>query len=159
MSATADTRTDPIETFRRFLESRGLRLTRDRRLIVGEIFLRHEHFTIDDLFVALHLKGERLSKTTLYRNMPLLIESGLVRRVPDESQSGRYEHILGHPHHDHLICLACGREIEFSSDRIEQTQDEICRQFSFEPVRHRLGIWGYCRECRDHTRRQDTERL
>jgi len=100
------------------------------------------------LFVALRLKGQRLSKTTLYRNLPLLIESGLVRRVPDESPSSRFEHILGHPHHDHLICLRCGREIEFSSDQIEQAQEEMCRQFDFEPVRHRLGIWGYCRDCR-----------
>ena len=137
-----------VETFLRFLEARRLRLTRDRRAILAEVFATHDHFSMDDLFVALRLKGERLSKTTLYRNLPLLVECGLIRRVSDDSPNGRFEHVLGHPHHDHFICLACGREIEFSSDAIERAQDEICRQHGFEPVRHRLGIWGYCRACR-----------
>jgi len=147
-----------LEAFARFLSARGLRLTRDRRTIVGEIFSTHDHFTMDDLFVALRLKGRRLSKTTLYRNLPLLVESGLVRRVPDDGENARFEHVLGHPHHDHLICLACGREIEFSSDQIEQAQDSICRRFAFEPVRHRLGIWGYCRKCRSRRRKAGAKR-
>jgi Fur family ferric uptake transcriptional regulator len=136
-----------MQAFRRHLQARGLRLTRDRRAIVEQIFAMHEHFTIDDVFVELRLRGVRLSKTTLYRNLPLLIESGLIRRVPDESTNSRYEHVLGHPHHDHLICLACRREIEFSSDEIERAQDQVCREFAFQPVRHRLGIWGYCQDC------------
>lgn len=148
MVAKTDFKTEALQTFRRFLEARGLRMTRDRRAIVEQIFSTSEHFSMDDLFIALRLKGERLSKTTLYRNLPLLIESGLIRRVPDESASGRFEHVWGQPHHDHLICLGCGREIEFSCDEIEKAQEEICRMFDFEPVRHRLGIWGYCRNCR-----------
>jgi len=139
---------EAIERFGLFLEERGLRLTRDRRTIIQAVFATHEHFTMDDLFVAIRLAGQRLSKTTLYRNLPLLVESGLVRRVSDDTAYGRFEHILGHPHHDHLICLACGREIEFLSDEIERAQEEICRRLEFEPVRHRLGIWGYCRQCR-----------
>jgi Fur family ferric uptake transcriptional regulator len=143
-----------FETFRHYLEARGLRLTRDREAIISEVFATHDHFSMDDLFVALRLKGERLSKTTLYRNLPLLVECGLIRRVSDDSPNGRFEHVLGHPHHDHFICLACGREIEFASDRIERAQDEVCRRFGFKPVRHRLGIWGYCRTCRRSEKRR-----
>lgn len=149
---------DVIDTFRRFLETRGLRLTRDRRTIVKAVFAIHEHFSVDDLFVALRLDGKRISKTTLYRNLPLLIESGLIRRVPGDAANSRYEHIVGHPHHDHLICLECGREIEFSSDPIERAQDEVCKIYDFEPVRHRLGIWGYCRDCRGRVNRQEDMR-
>jgi Fur family ferric uptake transcriptional regulator len=152
---------EAFETFRRFLETRRLRLTRDRRAIVAEVFATHDHFSMDDLFIALRLKGERLSKTTLYRNLPLLVECGLIRRVSDDSPNGRFEHVLGHPHHDHFICLACGREIEFASNAIERAQDEVCRQHGFEPVRHRLGIWGYCRACgrRGGKRRAKTEKM
>ncbi|MBM3333842.1 transcriptional repressor [Candidatus Sumerlaeota bacterium] len=113
-----------------------------------EIFATHSHFSMDDLFVALRLKGKRISKTTLYRNLPLMQDSGLVRRVPDDSLNGRFEHVLGHPHHDHLICIQCGREIEFACNMIEQAQEATCRRYGFEPVHHRLGIWGYCRDCR-----------
>jgi len=148
MIAEARPEPEALETFRRFLASRGLRLTRDRQTILAQVFATHDHFSMDDLFVALRLRGKRLSKTTLYRNLPLLVESGLIRRVPRDTENGRFEHVLGHPHHDHLICLTCGREIEFSSDQIERAQDDICRRFAFEPVRHRLGIWGYCRSCR-----------
>ena len=158
MIPNAQPELEPLEAFSRFLAARGLRLTRDRRTIVDAIFRNHDHFTTDDLFVALRLKGRRLSKTTLYRNVPLLVESGLVRRVPDDGENARFEHVLGHPHHDHLICLTCGREIEFSNDRIEQAQDDICRRFAFEPVRHRLGIWGYCRNCRSRRRKAGAKR-
>ena len=141
---------DVLETFSAFLRDRGLRLTRDRRSLVEAVFATHEHFSVDDLFVALRLEGQRVSRTTIYRNLPLFIESGLVRRVPDDSGNGRYEHIAGHPHHDHLFCLECGREIEFSSEEIERAQERVCREHGFEPHRHRLGIWGYCRECRSN---------
>jgi Fur family ferric uptake transcriptional regulator len=154
MSPRSAAKSKEMEAFRRHLQACGLRLTRDRRAIVEQIFAMHEHFTIDDLFVELHLQGVRLSKTTLYRNLPLLIESGLIRRVPDESTNARYEHVLGHPHHDHLICLGCRREIEFSSDQIETAQDEVCQEFEFQPVRHRLGIWGYCQDCRQGEKKE-----
>jgi len=144
----ADNSQSALEAFRQYLKTQGLRFTRDRRTIVEQILSTPGHFSIDDLFVELRLKGERISKTTLYRNLPLLIESGLVRRVPGESPSGRFEHVVGRRSHDHLICLGCGREIEFSNDRVEEALGTICRLFDFQPVRHRLGIWGYCRDCR-----------
>ncbi len=148
MNSKKNAPADALDTFARFLQDRGLRMTRDRRAIIRQVFEVHAHFTMDDLFIALRLKGERLSKTTLYRNLPLLVESGLIRRVPGESSDGRFEHVLGHPHHDHLICLECGREIEFSCTDLETAQDNICRRYGFHPVWHRLGIWGYCRRCR-----------
>lgn len=150
---------DVIETFRRFLEKRGLRVTRDRCDLVEAVFATHEHFSVDDLFVSLRLAGKDISRTTIYRNLPLMIECGLIRRVPDESGGSRYEHVVGHPHHDHLICLECGREIEFSDDRIERAQDEVCEQFGFMPVRHRLGIWGYCRDCSENEREDTTHSI
>jgi len=136
-----------IAAFRRYLEGHGLRLTNDRWAIVKEIFATHNHFSMDDLFIALRLKGKRISKTTLYRNLPLMQQSGLIRRVPGDSLNGRFEHVLGHPHHDHLICMSCGREIEFTCNMIEQAQEAACRRYGFEPVHHRLGIWGYCHDC------------
>jgi len=153
-------RPDPkaLATFCQFLHKRGLRFTSDRRSIIRAVFDNHNHFSMDDLFVALRLKGQRVSKTTLYRNLPLLVESGLIRRVSDDSPNSRFEHILGHPHHDHLICLSCGREMEFASNEIEAAQERVCEQYGFQPVRHRLGIWGYCGECSSRKARKKAAR-
>jgi Fur family transcriptional regulator, ferric uptake regulator len=54
---------------------------------------------------------------------------------------------LGRSHHDHLLCLKCGRVFEFRDDDIEKLQDKVCEKFHFKPVEHRLGIRGYCRDC------------
>ena len=58
-----------------------------------------------------------------------------------------YEHTFGHDHHEHMLCIKCGRHIEFSDERIERAQKEICAKFRFTPVDHRLSIRGYCRKC------------
>ena len=59
-----------------------------------------------------------------------------------------YEQVLGIPHHDHLICLACGRVQEVFSADLEREQDALCERHGFEVHHHNLEVFGLCRRCR-----------
>jgi Fur family ferric uptake transcriptional regulator len=58
-----------------------------------------------------------------------------------------YEHVLGHQHHYHLVCLDCGGNTEFHDDRIEELQLEACRKRGFQLVSHEHRLQGYCKAC------------
>ncbi|MCD6521668.1 transcriptional repressor [Candidatus Calescamantes bacterium] len=133
-----------IERFRLFLKEKGLKFTPERRKIVEEIISFHDHFDVETLY---HRLKRKVSLATIYRTLPLLRESGLIREVLRCQGRAVFESVWGHPHHDHLICIVCGKVIEFEDERIEKLQEEVCRKFGFQPVEHRLGIKGYCKEC------------
>ena len=135
------------EIFRKFLKSEGLRFTPERAIILEEAFSIHEHFEAEDLVFSIRRHGHRVSKATVYRTLALLVQCGLLREVIFGERHSHYEHVFGHKHHDHLICLKCGKIIEFSEETIERLQKSVCAQYRFEPVRHRLEITGTCEDC------------
>ena len=141
----------PLEQFAEYLQARRMKLTPERRRILVSIFKMHTHFEADDLLFQMRKDGIRVSKATIYRTLPLLVESGLLRELHDDDRHTHYEHVYGHEHHEHLICLNCGKIIEFSEPTIEKMQDEICKQHGFAPIKHRYEILGYCDECSKDT--------
>ncbi|MFQ6093597.1 MAG: Fur family transcriptional regulator [bacterium] len=134
--------------FEEYLRSQGLKFTPQRRLILEKAFATHSHFEADDLLVAFRRGGNRISRATIYRTLPLLVKSGLIREVLFGENHAHYEHIWGHEHHDHLVCLKCGRIIEFCDRAIENLQDKVCAEHSFEAQSHKFEISGYCSQCR-----------
>ena len=135
------------ERFRRFLRSKGLRFTSERERVLEEASSVHEHFEAEDLLFRMRQHGHRVSKATVYRTLTLLVQCGLLREVIFGERHSHYEHILGHRHHDHLICLKCGKIIEFTDETIEQLQQKICERYQFDPLQHRLEIRGTCEQC------------
>ena len=138
---------DAIQKFRAYIKERGLRNTPERETIIDEIFLIHDHFDVDELFLRLRNKKKRISKASLYRTIPLLIDSGLIKEVYFENGHLHYEHIYGHKHHCHLRCVSCGRIIEFADDEIEAIQSRIGKQYDFTVTTHRFELVGYCSLC------------
>ncbi len=134
--------------FGEFLARRGMRYTKERRLILKAVMSRHDHFEPEDILVSLHAKGERVSTASVYRTLPLLIESGIVAKNPCDRMGARLEHVLGHDHHDHLVCVSCGKIVEFHNPEIEDLQEKVADDHGFKVEGHRLVISGYCSECR-----------
>lgn len=99
----------------------------------------------------LHARGRRISLTTVYRNLPLLIEAGIIRRacLSEEKKGGgtSYEHIWGQEHHDHLVCAHCGLRVEFSYPAIDVLQEAVARSYGFKLERHHLELIGCCPDC------------
>lgn len=144
---------DQNQYFRRYLAQRGLRLTREREAVLDEVFATHEHFEAEELLLRLKKGKRRVSRATIYRTLELLVDAGLVRKVgplnltPEGGTGAYFEHIWGHQHHDHLVCTACGRIIEFSNEDLEELQERICEGYKFKPLSHSLKIMGLCKEC------------
>lgn len=135
--------------FKGYLKSRGLKFTKERQLILNEINLQHRHFDLDEFYLKMRQKGLKVSKASVYRILPLLLESGLIKQVEKTDKHAHYELISGSRHHDHMLCLLCGRIIEFYSPKLEELQDRLCKDKDFEGMSHTLEIMGYCKGCRD----------
>lgn len=139
----------PQERFEEFLQSRGKRITQQRRIIVDEVFKRHDHFDADDLMAHLSrvAGGRRVSRPTVYRTLSELVDAGLLRSM---ALGGRtvYEHDYGYPQHDHLHCQQCNRLFEFKSDEVAEIGEALSRQYQFRVTGHRLIFTGICADCR-----------
>lgn len=140
---------DEIDLFRSFLSKKGLRNTPEREKIIAEIFASHDHFDVDELFLRLRKRGSKISHASIYRNMPLIKECGLVREVWHEDGHMHYEHIYGHTHHCHLRCVACGKVIEFVEKQLEDIEKRLGKKYNFQILNHSMDVTGYCSECKE----------
>jgi Fur family transcriptional regulator, ferric uptake regulator len=142
-----------FDNFGNLLRSQGGRLTEERLVLLKTVCNMKDHFHADHLLKLLKDQGYALSLVTIYRNLALLIEAGIIRRavVQEDTRSGGawYEHIWGHEHHDHLVCSHCGRKIEFSYPAIEVLQEAVAREHGFTLERHHLELVGICPACRE----------
>lgn len=138
-----------VEKYREFLATKGLRMTRERAILVEEIFADHEHFDADQLIqrLAHRTDGYRVSKSTIYRALLLLEEARMLRKVARQDGRDVYEHDYGYPRHDHMICRKCSRLIEFQNTRVRELVEEIVGDHGFRMDRHRLEVYGLCAEC------------
>lgn len=155
-TVAAGEREPPEAILRRALQQHGLHYTRERREILREVLASHDHFDALQLCERLHSRKARVSKATVYRTVALLRESRIIREVFHSPQGARYEHVYGHEHHEHMICMVCGKVIEFSSPDLERIQEKACQKSRFEPIRHHLEILGYCKACQPRVGRPET---
>ncbi|HXX53822.1 MAG TPA: transcriptional repressor [Thermodesulfovibrionales bacterium] len=133
--------------FQEFLARKGLKFTKERERILNEISAFHGHFDPEELLISIRRKETKVSKASIYRTLPLLLESGLIEQVEKNDKHAHYEHTFGHRHHDHCICVKCGAIIEVFSPKLEAIQEELCGEVGFTGIRHTLEIRGYCRDC------------
>jgi Fur family ferric uptake transcriptional regulator len=138
----------PQERFSEYLQSRGKRITQQRKALVDRVFERHDHFDADELIANLaQIEGVgKVSRPTVYRTLNELVEAGLLRRF---NLGGRavYEHDYGYPSHDHLHCTMCDQLIEFQSDELERLREAVAREHRFRVTGHRLIVTGVCSDC------------
>jgi len=135
------------QRFIEFVRERGLRLTAERLALLDEIYSQHGHIDAEELLRAMKSSGLKTSRATVYRNLDLLVECGLVRKQRLGGNRHLYEHVHVGQRHDHLVCRECGRVVEFVSPAIEALQREISKAHGFEPSSHSLQILGLCIDC------------
>ena len=137
-----------LQVFMEYLQQNKLKLTPHRELIL-ETFLENEgHRSVEDIYRTVRGLDPRIGYTTVYRTMKLLMESSLAREVDLADGITRYEHLFNHEHHDHMVCMQCGRSIEFFNSDLETLQDAASEQLGFKVTDHRLQIYGLCNDCR-----------
>ncbi len=138
--------------FTAYLKDRSLTYTPERKTILEEIFSSHDHFDVESLHDRLRERGSRISVATIYRLIPLLVESGMIRPATDRRGRPTYEHLFGHRPHHHLICSRCGKVVEFRLDAAEKLLDRVCERNGFSPFDYRIGVRGVCAACRREER-------
>ncbi len=136
------------EIFIKYIEDKGMRHTKQRELIVDSFFSAGRHITSEELFNIVKKKNPEIGYATVQRNLNLLCESGLAEEIKIGKQKTRYEQKYGSKHHDHLICVKCGRLIEVNDEKIEKLQDKLARANNFIPIKHKLEIYGICGNCK-----------
>jgi Fur family ferric uptake transcriptional regulator len=136
-----------LESFVRYLRDRRHRVTAERLALFDEVFSQHGHIDAGELLAAMRQRGLKISRATVYRNLDLLVESGLARKQRLGRSRFLYEHVHSGQRHDHLVCTGCGRVVEFVSPGIAALQAEICRAHGFLPTIYQLQINGRCQLC------------
>jgi Fur family transcriptional regulator, ferric uptake regulator len=130
-----------------YLAQNGLRMTRQRETILHEFLRREGHSTAEDLTTAVRRKDGTIGQATVYRVLRLFAKSGIAREVRFGDGVVRYEHNIGHKHHDHLTCERCGKTIEIFDETIEELQGKLAERHRFTVTGHVMNIYGICEEC------------
>lgn len=138
-SPMTDTR--PDRDYERALRNAGVRITRQRQVILRVLSEAQDHPDAMELYRRASAEDASISLTTVYRTLKLLEEKGEIHRHAFEGGPSRFEH-ADSAHHDHLIDLDTGQVIEFHSERIEALQREIADELGYEIEHHRLELYG-----------------
>lgn len=131
------------------LKKAGLKATLPR-LKIFQILEENDkrHMSAEDVYRALLETGEDVGLATVYRVLTQFETAGLVARHHFEEGHSVFELDQGE-HHDHILCVKCGRVDEFVDEVIEKRQAEIAHNADYEMTDHSLYIYGVCRDCRN----------
>jgi len=130
-----------------FVKAKALRHTPQREKILDVFLSTERHVSCEELYKLVRRKYHGIGYTTVYRAMKLFSESGLCGEMDFGDGVLRFEHKFGHGHHDHLICVKCGKFVEVMKPEIEKLQDRLARKHGFTPTKHKLEIFGICHKC------------
>ena len=142
-----------LETFQRNLVRQGLNLTRQREEILRCFMEARRHMNVEEIYDQLKRQDPSLGRATVFRTVKLLTECGLAAEVASANGPAKFELKADRPHHDHMICVECGRILEFQSPLMERFQDEAVRRHGFTALWHRHEIFGRCRDCQRRRRK------
>ena len=137
------------ESLARYLEDHNLKHTKQRDQILEAFLSIKGHVTSEQLHQEVREVNPQIGYTTVYRTMKLLCDAGLAQERHFDDGVTRYE--VEHEHHDHLVCVRCGKIIEFECRMIEATQEQIASHYGFRVLRHRHELYGHCSDCQDES--------
>ncbi len=132
--------------FADFIQRKGLKTTRQRNTIISVFFRLRGHISVEELLNEVKKVNPRIGYATVYRTLHLLVESNLVEERRFGDGLARYEGHSDVEHHDHMICLECGEISEFFNPRLEALQEKLAEENNFEIFRHRLELYGVCKD-------------
>src|SRR5206468_229275 len=130
------------------LHGQNLKFTPERAMILDAVLRKDGLFEAEQLAMDLKKLGHRIGRATVYRTMSHLQDAGVVKQVFFDNKQSYYEVVAGRTANDYLICVATGKVIEFSSEKLRRLRDKIAREHGFEPLSHQFNIFGVSPEAK-----------
>ena len=134
-----------LETLRAYISDQGLKNSKQREIVAEAFFESGDHMRVDELLAVAREIDAKISQATVYRTMKLLVDCGLAEARHFHDGQARYEpsDVKGE-HHDHLICIDCGKIVEFVDPQIEELQDKVAEKYGFTITDHKMELYGRC---------------
>ena len=130
-----------------FIEQKGLRKTAQREAIVKAAFSTTEHYTAEELLAMSKKIEPSVSRATVYRTLPLLVECGVLKEMDFGKEFKYYDpNYNEHPLHNHLICVDCDKIVEFEDINIDTLENCISKRLGFSPAKKTVRIEAKCDE-------------
>lgn len=127
------------------LKTTGVRMTPQRHAILSYLLDSMTHPTADDIYKALESKFPNMSVATVYNNLKVFIESGLVRELTYGDSSSRFDADM--TDHYHALCEVCGKITDFEYPPLSDVEETAALQTGFQVRGHRLEVYGVCADC------------
>ena len=144
------------DEFTEYLTFRKHRKTSERYAILDHIYTIKGHFNMDSLFNSMLGASFRVSRSTLYNTIELLLDCGLVVKHQFGANASQYERAYGNENHDHIICIDCGEVRESRSNLISDAQLKKIKKFTVSY--YSMYIYGICSKC-SYARRMKLNRM
>ncbi|MDA8213116.1 MAG: Fur family transcriptional regulator [Clostridia bacterium] len=135
-----------LEQIMQELGAAGHKLTGKRRAIVEILLAEERHWTAKEILVKLRARFPAVSFDTVYRNLSLLKQMGLVHEMVLGDGGSRYKLCYSQDHHHHLVCLGCGQTLEIPVCPMQQISG-MGLSCKFKITGHRFEVYGYCEGC------------
>lgn len=136
--------------FTNYMETNNLRKTPERFAILEEIYKRTDHFDAEVLFIHMKTQHYRVSRATVYNTLELLVACDLITKHQFGKNVTQYEKSYGYKQHDHLICVDCGKVLEFCDPRIQNIKNMMGEMLQFKVTHHNLNLYGKCEGSCEH---------
>ena len=129
------------------LKKEGLRYTNQRQAVWDEIKSNEDHRDAEEIYNALRKNNLNVSRATVYRTIDVLYKNNLIRKIELGDSPAKYENKVNSEHHDHIICVQCGKIEEFVDETIETRQDAIIDKMGLKMIRHIHQLFVLCKDC------------
>lgn len=127
------------------LKKAGVRITPQRHAVLEYLLTSHTHPTADEIYKALEGKFPNMSVATVYNNLRILKELGLVQELTYGDDSSRFD--CSPEMHYHIICNDCGKIVDFHYPTLDEIESLAEKVSGFEISHHRMELYGVCEEC------------
>jgi len=134
------------QQFSEYLRRKKYRNTQERSNVLDRIADIDDHFSADELYLIMNTQGDKVSRATIYSTLDLLTQCNILMKHRFQGESAHFELASRMPHHDHLICMECGRIVEFREEGIDAIRNTVAENLGFRPVKHSLQIFAVCHD-------------